>query len=348
MSGRKEYLPIVLVFAVFALLPLILSDYYMHLGILILLWAYFATAWNILGGYAGQHSLGNGLYAGVGAYTAGYLLESAGISPWLSMFAAVVFAGLLGWFIGWTVFRYGLRGAYFALVSIALTEAAVYIFSNWNLVGASNGLQVPRSGAGLLNMDFASKTGFFYLILALTFLAVLFAQWLSRRRFGYQLIAVRENQDAAEAIGVNTLRAKINANILSAVLAAIGGVFYMMYFGYIAPRSLFGETPSVQMLLYAIIGGLGTVWGPLVGAIVLVPVGEFTRAAFGQNFPNVIVYGGILILTMLFLPNGIVGLAKGVRARLSGQAPAGSATTLPSQATEADSLPAQVREGGEL
>jgi branched-chain amino acid transport system permease protein len=327
MRTTRPYIVALVVFGVAAFLPLMLSKYYLHMAILVLLWAFLATAWNILGGYGGQHSLGNGLFMGIGAYGAAYLVLTWNISPWLSMGIFFVVAGLAGAFVGYLTFRYGLKGAYFALVTIALTEAAVYVTSNWAALGANNGLSLPiaqRNNFAML--QFTSETGYFYVILVLTLLIMVFTIWLASRRFGYRLISVRENEDAAEALGVGTMSTKMWAIMLSAALTAVGGVFYIVLYNYVNPRSVFGEAVSVQILLYAIVGGLGTVWGPLVGAAILVPVAEIVRgSSLGQQLQGayLLTYGVILVLTMLFMPTGIVGVAKSIRRRLGGRAPEG-------------------------
>ncbi|MBU2601178.1 MAG: branched-chain amino acid ABC transporter permease [Actinobacteria bacterium] len=318
MRRYREFLIPVVVFGLAGFLPLFLKTYYVHIGILILIWAYLATSWNILGGYAGQHSLGHGLYMGIGAYASTYLALNFGLTPWVGMFVGMAFAAAAGWFVGYATFRYGLKGAYFALVTIALAEAAVYVVSNWKAMGGAAGLEVKYLGTNPFMMQFDGKLPYFYIILVMTLLAVLTAQWLNRRRFGYRLIAVRENEEAAEAMGVNTLGTKINANVLSAVMTAAGGTFFAQYFTYVGPRVVFGEMVSVQILLFAIIGGLGTVWGPLVGAVILVPVAEIARAELGTQFQgaHLLLYGGVLVFTMLFMPKGIVGLVKSVRSRI--------------------------------
>lgn len=314
MSKYREFLIPIIVFGLAAFLPLFLTPYYMHIAILVLVWAYLATSWNILGGYAGQHSLGHGLYMGVGAYCSTYLTISYGLSPWIGLLAGAILAAGLGWFVGFATFRYGLKGAYFALVTIALTEAAVYVVSNWKAMGGAAGLEVTYLGNKPWMMQFDGKFGYYIIILAMTLGAVLITQWLNRRRFGFRLVAVRENEEAAEAMGVNTLGTKINATVLSAAMTAVGGSFFAQYFTYVGPRTVFGETVSVQILLFAIIGGLGTVWGPVVGALVLVPAAEFARAELGTTFQgaHLLLYGGILVLTMLFMPNGIVGVARSI------------------------------------
>jgi branched-chain amino acid transport system permease protein len=312
-----------LLFVALALLPLLFGrmpkgNYYMHIAILVLLYSYLATAWNILGGYAGQHSLGNAVYLGAGAYTSTLLLLKLGLSPWIGMWIAGAVAALLGWFIGYVCFRYGLRGGYFALVTIALAEAAVYLVTNIRAIGGAMGLEVPWTGNDPLAMQFASKEGYYYVVLVMAILAILYTAWLDRRRFGYYLVAVRENEEAADALGVDPVKIKTQANVISAFLTGMGGTFFAQYYTYIHPRLVFGEGPSVQILLFAIIGGLGTVWGPAVGALVLVPIAEFARAQLGGSFSGapLLLYGGVLMVVMLFMPRGILGLLGRLRERV--------------------------------
>lgn len=300
------------------LLPLFAGEYLIHIGVLVLFYAYMAVAWNILGGYAGQHSLGHALFMGIGAYTSTYLFTVVGLTPWIGMWLGGALAGLIGWFVGYLCFRYGLKGPYFALVTIAMAEAAVYIANNISAVGGAQGLEVAWTGSAPQLMQFDGKSGYYYVILAMTVIAVWLSSWLSKRRFGYQLMSVRENEDAAEALGVNTLGIKIQALVISAIMTALGGTFFAQYFTYINPRNVFGEGPSVQILLFAIIGGLGTVWGPVVGALVLVPIAELSRGWLGGSFAgaHILLYGTVLVLVMLFMPNGIIGLYEKIRSQI--------------------------------
>lgn len=305
---------------VLAGLPLFATEYMLHIGVLVLLAAYLATGWNILGGYAGQHSLGHSLFLGIGAYTSTYLFAQIGLTPWIGMWVGALFAAIVGWFVGYLCFRYGLRGPYFALVTIALAEAMVYLVTNLNALGGAEGLDVRWVGHNPALMQFEGKTAYYYIILIMTALLLFGVQRYSRRRFGYQMIAVRENEDAAEALGVDTLAVRIQALVISAVVTALGGVFFAQYYTYINPRNVFGEGPSVQMLLFAIVGGLGTVWGPAIGAIVLVPIAELARSSLGNTFAgaHLLFYGVVLVLVMLFMPNGIVGLVQTLDRRRKG------------------------------
>jgi branched-chain amino acid transport system permease protein len=310
-------------FVILALLPLFLSqsprgEYYLHILILVMMYAYLSTAWNILGGYAGQHSLGHGLFLGTGAYVSTMLFLKLGLTPWVGMWIGGAAAALLGWFVGYVCFRYGLKGAYFALVTIALAEAAGYLTTNIRWLGGSLGLEVTWMGHEPLLMQFKGKAGYYYIILVMTAMSILYTIWLNRRRFGYYLVAVRENEEAADALGVDPLKVKIQSTVVSAFMTALGGTFFAQYFTYIHPKMVFGEGPSVQILLFSIIGGLGTVWGPSVGAVVLVPVAEWTRSQFGGTFAgaHLLFYGAILVVVMLFMPYGIVGLAQSLWGKL--------------------------------
>lgn len=318
----KSIAPLTLLVAL-ALLPLFATEYVLHIGVLVLLAAYLATSWNILGGYAGQHSLGHSLFLGIGAYTSTYLFAQFGLTPWIGMWVGAMLAAVVGWFVGYLCFRYGLRGPYFALVTIALAEAMVYLVTNIDALGGAEGLDVRWRGHNPALMQFEGKAAYYYIILLMTTVLIVGVHRYSRRRFGYQLMAVRENEDAAEALGVDTLTARIQALVISAVMTALGGVFFAQYYTYINPRNVFGEGPSVQMLLFAIVGGLGTVWGPAIGALLLVPIAEFARSLLGGSFAgaHLLLYGVVLVLVMLFMPNGVVGLVQTLDRRRKGGRP---------------------------
>jgi branched-chain amino acid transport system permease protein len=325
LLGRRS-IGFALLFLALVLLPILLGrlskgKYYMHIAILILLYVYLATAWNLLGGYAGQHSLGNALYLGTGAYVSTLLFLRLGITPWLGMWLAGAAAALLGWFVGFVCFRYGLRGGYFALVTIALAEGAEYLVTNVRSIGGARGLEVTWMGHRPLLMQFDGKTGYYYVILAMAALAIAYTAWVDRRRLGYYLVAVRENERAADALGADPVKIKVQANVLSAFLTGIGGTFFAQYYTYIHPSLVFGEGPSVEIMLFAIIGGLGTVWGPSVGALILVPIAEFTRAQLGGSFAgaSLLLYGAVLMVVMLFMPYGILGALRRVKQGLAGE-----------------------------
>lgn len=318
-SVKFKIATIVVLLISLIILPFFLPQYVLHVATLVLLYAYLATAWNVLGGYAGQHSLGHSLFLGIGAYTSTILFTNFGITPWIGMWVGALFAGLAGWFVGYLSFRYGLKGPYFALVTIAIAEAMVSLVNNINLVGGAQGMEVKWIGNNPLLMQFDNKIGYYMVILALAVIGIGLVWWISTRRFGYQLIAVRENENAAEALGTDMLKVKIMATVISAVMTALGGTFFAQYITYINPRNVFGEGPSIQILLFAIVGGLGTVWGPAIGALILVPLSEFSRSWLSGSFAgaHLLLYGTVLVFVMLFMPKGFVGLVKNIQPAIS-------------------------------
>jgi branched-chain amino acid transport system permease protein len=303
----------VLALAALAALPPLLPKYGLEVLISILFFAYLGTCWNILGGYAGQFSFGHAAFFGLGAYTSTLLLLRLGLTPWLGMLAGGALAAAFGLFEGYLSFRYGLRGPYFSLVTLAFAEMLRVVAVNWKAVGSSLGLVVP-SGSSPVQFLFAGKLPYYYVILAMTLVALAITRLIERSRMGYALAAIRENEDAAEASGVNALATKLSAMAVSSFLTALGGTFYAQYFAYIDPSLTFGPAISIQGLLPAIVGGAGTVVGPLLGSFVLTPISELTRAVLrGRAGADVMLYGLILILVISFLPNGLVGLLRSRR-----------------------------------
>lgn len=291
------------VVAVVIALPHLLGSYAMNLVVQILLFAALATAWNILGGFAGEHSLGHALFLGIGAYTSTLLFVQWDITPWLGMLVGAALAAAAGILIAYISFRQGVTGPYFALITIALAEGAGQIVVNTPALGGATGLTVPLREPSVAIMQFSSAAGYYYLAAALTALSVLVCYWLLQSRLGYQIMAARENEAGAQALGVNTLKVKVIATALSAALTAMGGTLWAQYYMYIDPTSVFGEAPSVSILLFAVIGGLGTLLGPLLGAVLLVPLAEYTKTLIGSQVAgiDVLMYGTALILITLFV-----------------------------------------------
>jgi branched-chain amino acid transport system permease protein len=305
----------VLAAAVLLAAPPLLPKYLLEVLISILFFAYVGLAWNILGGYAGQFSFGHAAFFGIGAYTSTLLFLRAGVSPWLGMLAGGLLAAGFGLFEGYLSFRYGLRGPYFSLVTLAFAEMLRVVAVNLKAVGASIGLVIPSGATSPALFVFAGKLPYYYVILGLTALALWITHRVARSRLGYALVAVRENEDAAEATGVDALGNKLAAMALSSFLTALGGTFYAQYFAYIDPTITFGPAISIQGLLPAIVGGAGTVLGPLLGSFVLTPVSELTRAVLrGRAGADIMLYGLILILVISFLPQGLMGWFRARRA----------------------------------
>lgn len=294
--------------------PPVLTPYFLQVLIVVLFFAYLGAAWNVLGGYAGQFSFGHAAFFGIGAYTSTLLFLRWGVTPWLGMLAGSALATGFGVFAGYLSFRYGLSGPYFSLVTLALAEMLRVVAVNWQAVGSSLGLTLPSRTGDPGNFVFASRLAYYYVILAMTLGAMALTWRLERSRLGYALVAVRENESAAEAAGVDALAAKLTAMAISAALTALGGTFYAQYFAYIDPSLTFGVAVSIEGLLRAIVGGAGTVLGPLLGSFVLTPVSELTRAALrGRAGVDIMMYGLVLIVVISFLPQGLVGWARGRR-----------------------------------
>lgn len=300
-----SYLLLILALAVF---PLLVNDqYYLHIGILILYTALISQAWNVLSGYSGQFSFGHAAFFGTGAYASSILLTKFGVSPWIGMFVGAFVAILIGLLIGFLSFRYKLKGVFFALGTLAFSEILRIVVQNFDFFNKTLGVLIPLDVNPLM-FQFSSRTGYYYTILIFTIIVFALVHWISRSRLGYNLVAIRENEDAAQSLGVNTYRNKMIALAISAGLTAIGGTFYAQYILFIEPPTTFGNDVSVNIILPTIIGGAGTVLGPFIGSLILIPIGEITTALFG-NFVglNLMAYGVILILVILFLPEGIVG-----------------------------------------
>ena len=298
-----------LVFAAIATAPFVIgSEFWLNVVIMTLYAALLGQAWNILGGYGGQFSFGHAAYFGTGAYTVAVLQVEFGISPWLGMVAGGALGAAVAAGIGFSTFRYGLRGSYFALVTLAFAEVLRILSNSVWFTGAGVGILIPLD-RGAANFQFLSKAGFFWVIWAMVLAAFLVVWWIGNSRFGAQLTAVRDNEDAARALGVNAFRVKMGAIMLSGLFSALAGVFYAQYFLYLDPYIAYGPAISVESLLVPIIGGMGTLFGPLLGAVAVHAVSEFTREVIGDA-PGIslALYGGLLVVMVMFMPRGLAGL----------------------------------------
>jgi len=297
--------------AAVALLPVITSSgVVLNIAIMTLYAALLGQAWNLLAGFGGQFSFGHAVFFGTGAYAAAVLQARFGWNAWAALPAALALGAAVGGFIGALSFRYGLRGSYFALVTLAFAEVFRILANNVQFTGAGVGLMIKLE-PGAARFQFADKAGYLHVILAFVVVGLLVSWWLKHSRYGAWLQAVRDNEDSAAALGVNVFAVKLQAIMLSGALTAAAGVFYVQYFQYIDPSLAYGPAVSVEALLGPIIGGLGTVWGPILGAAVLHLLGEATRGLV-SSLPgvNLIAYGVLLVLMIMFLPRGIIGLVK--------------------------------------
>lgn len=272
-----------------------------------------AQAWNILGGFGGQFSFGHALFFGTGAYIQAIAQLQGGINAWVALPLAIVGAAVVGLFMGALTFRYGLKGSYFALVTLAFAEVFRILALSVDFTGGGVGLMVPlRESVG--NLQFSSRAGYLWVVLAMVVAALLVTWWLRNGRFGAYLQAVRDNEDAARAVGVNPFRVKLGAIGLSAAFMGAAGAFYVQVFQYIDAGIAYGPAVSIEALVAAIVGGMGTMWGPVLGAVVLHVLSDLTRNLFGE-LPgiNMVIYGTVLVLIVIFVPRGIAGIGLSVR-----------------------------------
>ncbi len=312
---------IVLVVTALAVLPLlIVSNVTLNFLTFALIVALAAQGWNLLGGYGGQFSFGHAAFFGTGAYAMALLQVRFGLSPWLALPVGVALGGLVGFAVGFLSFRARLRGSYFALVTLAFAEVFRILANSWSFTGGAAGVLVPLK-LSLETMQFADRRVFYWLALSFVAAGLVTTLAVERSRFGAWLVAVRENEDAARALGVDVLQVKLKAITLSAMLTAAAGCLYTQKFLYLDSNLAYGSWISVEALLAPIIGGLGTVFGPILGAVALLGLGEVTKHAlatwFGGAIPGVdlAVYGALLILCVAFAPRGLLGLILRRRAK---------------------------------
>jgi len=306
-----------LLFGLAALAPLVVRDaYFLDSLILILMWGALSAAWNVASGYAGQVSLGHAAFFGIGAYAAALVSARWGQSPWLGLLLGVALSIAAGAVIGYLSNR--LRGPYFALSTIAFSQVLLIVASRWRtLTAGSEGIPVPfRPGFWTLGL---SHVAWVYVALALALLYYGVEVYLERSRLGYRLAGVREDEDAAEALGIPTRRLKVLAVTLSAALTAVGGSLWAQYVGFVDPFYVFSIDLSIRFALNTIIGGTGTALGPFLGSILITSLETYLRATFSgvrTGFTGIylIIYGAVLILVVRFLPEGLVGLARRARA----------------------------------
>ena len=310
-----------LLFAGTLVFPLALSQpREVNVGVQVLLFATLGTAWNLLGGYAGQFSFGHALFFGAGAYTS-TLLVRADLSPWLGMLAGAAVAALCAVVIGLPTFR--LAGHYFAIATIVLAEVAQTVVRDIDALGAARGLSLPILPSALVNYEFhESRVPYYYVILALYALSLVATWAVERHRLGYYLRAIREDETAAKSVGVSVLGYKLAAAAISAALTALAGSFYAQYVLFIDPDSVFPLSLSILIALVPIAGGIGRSYGPLLGALVLFPLSEATRIQFGGTGRGIdlVLYGALIVLISVAEPGGIAALGDRLRLRLGARA----------------------------
>jgi branched-chain amino acid transport system permease protein len=292
-------------------LPLVIqSATYLHILVLLFFYAYLTTSWNLVGGFAGVLPLGHAAFVGIGAYTSTILSLQYGVSPWLGMLVGGVLATIVGVLIGLPTFK--MRGAYFALATIAFAEGFRVMVENIDHLGPLNingprGLQIPPLNTGFSNFMFADKEPYYYIILSMLIGVMVLTYLISRSKLGYYLNAGGEEPEAAMALGVNVARAKLIAMAMSSFLTALAGTFYAQFSLYIHPKSIISLDLSFEIAFIALIGGRGSIAGPILGALLLRPVSDFSRIYFGDTMPgmHLIIFGAVLVLVMIYQPRGL-------------------------------------------
>jgi branched-chain amino acid transport system permease protein len=292
--------------------PWLAGPYALSIATLILYFAYTGQAWNVMMGFAGQLSLGHALYVGVGGYVAGALFFHYGIGPWLGLWLAILACVLVGLVIGFLAFRFGISGVYFALLTIAFAEFTRIGFDHLDWTGGPGGMFLKvaqRDAWDLLNFR-GPPIMYYYAILFLTIFAFLLCGWMLKSKAGYYWQAIRENEEAAQALGINTFRWKMLAVAISSAMTAVSGVFFAFYYNNLFPEQIFGINRSIELILGPIIGGVGTLFGPILGAAVLTLLSDGITeglALMGWEIPGIkqVFYGLVLLAVVMFLPHGI-------------------------------------------
>jgi branched-chain amino acid transport system permease protein len=309
---KREFLYLGVLAILLVALPAVVGPYALSVATLILYFAYTGQAWNVMMGFAGQLSLGHSLYVGVGAYTAGALFFHYGIGPWAGLWLAMLLCVAFGLVIGFLAFRFGISGVYFALLTIAFAEFTRIGFDHLDWLGGPGGMFLKvaqRDTWDVLNFR-GPPLMYYYSMLLLTALAFLICYLLLKSRAGYYWQAIRENEEAAQALGINTFRWKMAAVALSAAMTSISGVFFAFYYNNLFPHEIFSMNRSIELILGPVIGGIGTLFGPIFGAVVLTLLSDGITealAALGWETPGIkqVFYGLVLLAVVMFMPNGI-------------------------------------------
>ena len=300
-------------------LPLVMNDHLLTVAITGFMWAYLCLCWNLIFGFAGQFSLGHALFWGIGAYTSTVLFVNYGLTPWVGIFVGGLFSAIAAWLISLVVLRYRVKGVYFALMTLAFAEVFMGLALNWDYIRGPVGILLPmKNSPG--NLFFMARAPYYYFILGLLCLGLGVTYGIQKSKLGYYLKALREDEEAAEVSGVPTSRYKSLAMIISAFLTALGGTFYAQFFLYISPEIMFGFGSQMAMMIGTMVGGTGTLLGPVLGSLVFSFLGELLRSlplAHSREIVTVerMIWALVLIVVIFYLPGGLVTLGDRVRTR---------------------------------
>ncbi len=288
-----------------------------HVMILIFMFGTMAVAWNIMGGYAGMFSFGQVAFFGIGAYTSSFFLITYHVNPWLGLIVGGLIAALVGAAIGYPCSN--LRGHYFAIASIAFGEIVRTHFNNWKLIGAAEGMTLPMMEESFENFMFhSSKIPYYYIMLAFLVISLLVCYFVATSKMGYYFRAIKESHDVAKVLGINVVWYRLIAIMISAFLTAMAGTFYAQYVLYLDPESVLILPISVQIVLISMLGGAGSIMGPVIGAAILMPVSEVTRVMLGHKGTGIdmIIYGTLITLISVYQPKGVWGLFSNIGKRM--------------------------------
>ncbi|MCS7175599.1 branched-chain amino acid ABC transporter permease [Pseudothermotoga sp.] len=304
--------PLLVILLVLLLLPLIVRNVnFQHVMLMTIIFAGLGEAWNIITGFAGQTSFGHAAFFGIGAYTSTVLFYKFGISPWLGMMLGAVFAGIIAFLVSYPCFR--LKGHYFAVATLAVAEIIKQLFVSWDYVEGATGISIPVVPDSLWAMQFhGSKMPYILIAYGLFILTLFVSISIEHNKMGYYLKAIRESHEAAEALGIDTAKYKLLAMIVSSMLTAIFGTLYAQYILYIDPFMVFGLETSMKIVLLTVLGGLGNIYGPIVGAAILIPLSEYTRTYLGGTGKGIdlMIYGVLIMVIVIFEPRGVLGLLR--------------------------------------
>ncbi|NYB74491.1 branched-chain amino acid ABC transporter permease [Sedimentibacter hydroxybenzoicus DSM 7310] len=310
----KNKKTLIIIIAVLAALPLIFkSDSFHNIMVLLLIYATLGEAWNIITGFAGQISFGHAAFFGIGAYTSSVLFYRFDISPWVGMVLGGIFAAMVALIISYPTFR--LKGSYFAIATLAVAEIIKQLFVSWKFVEGATGISLPIVDDSWLCMEFhTTKLPYIYIALGLFAIVIFVCNYIENSKTGFYLKAIRESHEVAESIGINTTNYKTLAMVISAFISAFAGSLYAQYVLYIDPFMIFTLDISIKIVLLTVLGGIGNIYGPLIGASILIPLSEITRVQLGGTGRGIdlMIFGLLVILVACYQPKGIIGLVNKV------------------------------------
>jgi branched-chain amino acid transport system permease protein len=304
---KKSLIGLSLILLFFLFAPLVGNTFWLELLIATLYLAYQGMSWSIIGGLAGQISLGHPIFIAVGSYASTYFLLNLGLSPWIGMIIGAIFSMIIATFIGFLSFQYKLQGIFFAMVTLAFAQILRVVIENIPALGGAYGLLIPIMEDNWLAFQFSSKLPYYYILLLMVVVMLVVIRWITKRKLGSYLACIRENEQAAKAIGINPFKYKMIAFMLSGFFGALGGSFMAQYTLFIDPH-MADWSFGITILIAVIAGGMKHPLGPIVGAMVLQPISEVIRLYWGETLPglHLVIYGIILIIIVMFMPDGLI------------------------------------------